>query len=478
MRKHQLPDWELDDLPAPPPFNARNLFRVIGPGAILLAASIGSGEWLLGPAAVLKSGASLLTIVTLGVIFQVVINTEAMRYTMYTGEPIFTGFMRTKPGALLWGNVYIVLALLHIGWPGWAATSATALFATFEGRLPIAADTMTLRYFGYATFLACGVILAVGRTIEKMLERASWIMLAYIFAFLLFVNITFIPAEIWWSTLRGFFSPSVVTSGTTWLMLGALAAYAGAGGTLNLTISNWIRDKGFAMGSRVGAIPSLVGGRNLKLSSSGKIFAINATNLQRWREWWRYVHVDQIWIWGLMCLVGMFLTVNMARGIIPAGTDISGMAAGAYQAEYLARAMGKIWWTLTLLNGFWILFSTQLGMTDAFVRVVTDSWWNANPWAKKWAGDDVRKVYYSVLAIFMLWGCFALGLTQPLMLIIIGANVAGLILMISSLHLIVVNRKLLPKELRAPHWREIILLLSSLFYGFFAVQSFRAAIFR
>jgi hypothetical protein len=478
MNKHQLPPWELDHLPAPPRFNARNLFRVIGPGAILLAASIGSGEWLLGPAAALKSGASLLTIVTISVFFQVIVNTEAMRYTMYTGEPIFTGFMRTKPGALFWGNLYILLALLHIGWPGWAATSASALFATFEGRLPGAENAATLRYFGYATFLACGVILAVGRTIEKMLERASWIMLAYIFAFLLFVNIAFVPGEMWWSTLQGFFSPAIIATETNWLLLGALAAYAGAGGTLNLTVSNWIRDKGFAMGSRVGAIPSLVGGRHLKLSAVGKIFAIDAENLQRWRGWWRYVQVDQIWIWGLMCLVGMFLTVNMARGLIPAGTDLSGLAAGAYQAKYLAEAMGKFWWTLTLLNGFWILFSTQLGMTDAFVRVVTDIWWNGNPLARKWAGGDVRKIYYSVLAIFMLWGCIALGLAQPLTLIIIGANIAGFILMISSLHLIVVNRTLLPAELRAPRWREIVLLLSMLFYGFFVVQSLRAVIFQ
>ena len=478
MKSHRLPEWELDELPAPPLLNRHNLFRVIGPGAILLAASIGSGEWLLGPAAVLKSGTSLLTIVTISVLFQIVINTEAMRYTMYTGEPIFTGFMRTPPGALFWGNAYILLALLHIGWPGWAATSASALFATFEGRLPTANDAATLRYFGYATFLACGVILAVGRTIEKMLERASWLMLAYIFAFLLFVNLTFIPASVWWSTLQGFFSPAVVTTGSTWLMLGALAAYAGAGGTLNLTISNWIRDKGFAMGGRVGAIPSLVGGRNVKLSTVGKIFAVDATSMQRWKEWWRYVHIDQVWIWGAMCLVGMFLTVNMARGMIPAGTDISGLAAGAYQAEYLAKALGKVWWTLTLLNGFWILFSTQLGMTDAFVRVVTDIWWNGNPLARKWAGDDVRKIYYSVLALFMVWGCIALGLAQPLTLVIIGANMAGLILMISSLHLIVVNRTLLPPELRAPRWREIVLVLSSLFYGFFVAQSLRVALFQ
>jgi hypothetical protein len=43
-----LPVWEIDDLPAPSPFTFSNLFKVIGPGAILFAASIGSGEWLLG----------------------------------------------------------------------------------------------------------------------------------------------------------------------------------------------------------------------------------------------------------------------------------------------------------------------------------------------------------------------------------------------------------------------------------------------
>jgi hypothetical protein len=477
MTKHKLPNWEVDDLPAPPAFTPSNLFRIIGPGAILLAASIGSGEWLLGPAAVMKSGASVLTIVTISVLLQVIFNMEAMRYTMYTGEPIFTGFMRTRPGALFWGNIYIVLALLNLGWPGWAATSASALFAAIEGRLPTASDTAPLRYYGYFTFLACGAILVIGKTIERMLERVAWFMLAYIFLFLLFVNIAFVPAVVWWSTLAGFFSLTVAASGISWPMLGALAAYAGAGGILNLTISNWARDKGIAMGSRVGAIAGLVGGRKIKLSPIGKVFSLTEDNIRRWREWWRYVYVDQVWIWGVMCLVGMFLTVNMARGLIPAGTDLSGLAAGAYQAEYLSAAMGRIWWTLTLLNGFWILFSTQLSLTDAFVRVVTDIWWNGNPLARRWAGDDVRKIYYTVLLLFMIWGVIALNLAQPLMLIIIGANMAGLVLALASLHLIVVNRTLLPLPLRAPRWREVLLLLSALFFGFFVVQSFRAALF-
>ena len=39
-----LPAWGHDELPAPLPFSTRNLFRTIGPGAILLATSIGAGE--------------------------------------------------------------------------------------------------------------------------------------------------------------------------------------------------------------------------------------------------------------------------------------------------------------------------------------------------------------------------------------------------------------------------------------------------
>ncbi len=51
-----LPDWEVAELPEPLPFSFRNAFKVIGPGAIMLAASIGGGEWLIGPATVIKHG--------------------------------------------------------------------------------------------------------------------------------------------------------------------------------------------------------------------------------------------------------------------------------------------------------------------------------------------------------------------------------------------------------------------------------------
>ena len=55
-----LPQWEEAELPAPLPFSIKNAFKIIGPGAILLAASIGGGEWLIGPATVIKHGPQVL----------------------------------------------------------------------------------------------------------------------------------------------------------------------------------------------------------------------------------------------------------------------------------------------------------------------------------------------------------------------------------------------------------------------------------
>ena len=60
-------------------------------------------------------------------------------------------------------------------------------------------------------------------------------------------------------------------------VLGAFAGYAGGGGLSNSTYSNFVRDKGWGMGSQVGAIPSVVGGRGVSLSHIGKVFEINET---------------------------------------------------------------------------------------------------------------------------------------------------------------------------------------------------------
>ena len=77
---------------------------VVGPGVIVLGAAIGSGEFLLGPATFVKYGLTLLWVVGVAAILQTIFNLELMRYTMATGEPVITGFMRTRPTSSLAPN--------------------------------------------------------------------------------------------------------------------------------------------------------------------------------------------------------------------------------------------------------------------------------------------------------------------------------------------------------------------------------------
>jgi hypothetical protein len=83
----------------------------------------------------------------------------------------------------------------------------------------------------------------------------------------------------------------------------------------------------------------------------------------------------------------------------------------------------------------------------------------------------VRVVYYTVLASVVLWGIVALRLAQPIVLLKLGANVAGVILIIASLHLLYVNTRLLPVQVRPPAWRRAALVAMALFYGFFVTLS-------
>ena len=95
------PPLRVADLPSPPT-GWLEIARIIGPSVIVLGMGIGAGEWLLAPAAAVKYGTSILRIATIAIIIQTLAFIEAVRYTMYTGEPLTTGIMRLKPGPLFW----------------------------------------------------------------------------------------------------------------------------------------------------------------------------------------------------------------------------------------------------------------------------------------------------------------------------------------------------------------------------------------
>ncbi len=180
-----LEPWNRGELPPPPDTRGLKLLGVVGPGAIVLGAAIGSGEWLIGPTVFVRYGLSLLWVTLLGAGFQALFNTELVRYTLYTGEPAFTGFMRTRPHSTFWAWVYAGLYFLQNGWPAWAGASAGALFFLIMGRAAGVGESGTLYAVGLGLFAVCVVLLLFGGArIERTLEILNWVLVSGIFLIL------------------------------------------------------------------------------------------------------------------------------------------------------------------------------------------------------------------------------------------------------------------------------------------------------
>jgi hypothetical protein len=470
-----LQPWKVTNLPQPPHAKGLSLLAVVGPGAIVLGASIGSGEWLLGPATFIKYGLGLLWLTSVAVFLQTILNTELIRYTLYTGEPAVTGFMRTRPHSTFWAWFYAALYLLQTGWPAWAANAAGAIFFLLAGKLATGNDATPVYWIGCGTFLICVVILVFsGKRIERTLEILNWIMIVLILGALFLLCVVFATPDRWLGAVVGFVGFdlnagrfNLLPADADWLLIGAFVGFSGAGGAGNLMVSNWARDKGFGMGQVVGFIPAAVGGQKVKLAHSGSVFKVSETSLRSWRGWWRIVRYDQWGVFFIGGLLGMMLPAILYTSALEPGTDIRGLAIAAELANAMA-AQGGPALTLTLaMMSVWVLFKTQLDLLEGMTRGITDILWSGSTRIRQWRGGDVRLVYYSVLAATVIWGMIALRLTQPIILLQLGANMAGVVMVISALHILYINTKLLPRELQPPLWRRLALIFMAIFYGFF-----------
>ena len=468
-------------MPVPPSPTGLGWFAVVGPGVIVLGTAIGSGEFLLGPAVFVRYGLSLLWVTVLATVLQTIFNTEVMRYTVATGEPVFTGFMRTRPSSTMWAWIYVTLYFLQFGWPAFAATAAGAVFFLFQGQLPAASDSSTIYFIGVGTFLACAAVLSFGRRIERTLEILNWVLVVCILSVFLLMAVVFVPSETWLAAvvgLGGFDLPSgrwqLLPAGADFFLLGALVAYSGAGGVVNLVLSNWARDRGYGMSERAGYISGAVGGAKVHLTHSGFIFPGTDESMARWRGWWRIVRADQ---WGIFCtgaIAGMMLPALLYVTFLPRGADIQGLGISAALASGIGARAGAAIGGVVAFLGVWILFKTQLDVLEGMVRAITDMLWTGSRRLRGWRGGDVRAVYYTVLATVVVWGLIAMRLAQPIVLVKLSANVAGVVLVIASLHLLYVNTRLLPEHVRPPMWRRIALVGVAVFYGIFATLALRS----
>ena len=106
--------------------------------------------------------------------------------------------------------------------------------------------------------------------------------------------------------------------------------------------------------------------------------------------------------------------------------------------------------------------------------MTTDIAWAGSPSVRAWANNNVRSLYYTLFVVFTLWGMFVVNWGSAMDLLKLLGNIAGFVLAVSSIQILVVNTRLLPKELQPPLWRKLALVACAIFYGTLFVAVLRS----
>jgi hypothetical protein len=483
----QMPRWNIGELPEAPVFKWTTIWTFLGPGLLMGGAAIGGGEWLQGPLTTARFGGGLLWLSTLSILGQVLYNIEISRYTLYSGEPIFTGKFRTLPGPMFWVTLYLMLDFGAI-FPYLAASAATPL-AMLLGWIKDTGDIKThatlLKSISIGIFLVAFLPMIFGGKIYNSLKVLMTFKLVVVFGFLLVLAVGWSHLGTWVEIFSGFFKFGTVPVGETELdnvfvalsqgrvqevfskidlstmaMLSALVAISGQGGLSNTPISNYTRDQGWGMGSHVGAIPSLIGGHNIQLSHVGTVFTVTEQSLPRWKRWYKHLMRDQLCIWMPACFIGLALPSMLSVEFMEPHTVLTGdqakWAASVMTADKVGERvggdLGNAFRFLTLFCGFLVLSTCMASTIDGFVRRWVDVFWTASKKLHALGPGKIRHLYFGVLVGYGLLGFTMLSvMPEPKKLIEAAGVIYNFALGFSSWHVAVLNTVLLPRELR-PHW--------------------------
>ncbi|WP_273837109.1 Nramp family divalent metal transporter [Halococcus sp. PRR34] len=451
------------DLPRVP-----KLSHVLGPSAIMLGASLGSGETLFWPVLIAQHGWVLYWAFFVGVLTQFFVNTEIQRWTLATGESIFRGFERLHR---LWPLSFLVLGFISLGWPGWAASAANI------GAIGLGIESLMLdlgavqldawRLLGIVLMVLIWLTYQLTPLMYNVVERLQIVLvsLSVVFAVVLFVALGSVNELA--KVPGGVASVGAIPPGSDIaVFLGGLA-YAGAGGYLNLSQSLWAREKGYGMGRYQGRIKNpIVGDDPEPVQRDGFTFPPTVTNLRRWRGWWRLVQLEHF----LTFVVGLLVAATMLMATAAEyaqGTTDDGVAMWT---EVVAPQVGAFGSALLFTTLFLALLTTEYAIIESFVRNSADVIYELYG---RGAGWSLPRIFWGLLTVFTLWGIVILSLPiaieQPFGLLVISAAMSGVMMWPYTVLLLVVNTCRLPEHTQPGWFRVVTQWWASGFFGYFSV---------
>ena len=342
-------------------------------------------------------------------------------------------------------------------------------------------------WFAIATLMLVGIVLTSSPVVYNTVEALQSYLVGLIFVIALVLGCLLIKPHGIMAMLAGTMNIGGLppeSSGLEFMALLGALAFAGAGGTMNLGQSNFIRDKGYGMGKYVGRITSPLTGNEEPIADVGFHFHHTPENMRRWRDWWRAANIEHFFSFYLTCVVSLVLLSLISYSLFygPDGKMLPGMERFGSGMDFVwgeanliqerfSGTLGMLLRMLFFVMGMALLFTTELGVLDAAARISADiikiNVLRENP---RWT---LAKLYFAILwtEIILSIVILGVGFSEPLFLLKTSAAMNGMVMCIYGMLLLYLNLKILPRSLAITPLRFVAMVWACAFFGYFSLQA-------
>jgi manganese transport protein len=404
-----------------PPRSLPDILRRIGPGMILAAAIVGSGELIATTTLGAEEGYRLLWLILLSCLIKPIVQAELGRYTIATGEPTLESLSRVpgprwKVGWVAWGwAITVFITLLQVG----------AMYGGVAQVMALLVPSVPVRAW-VGVFLAVTLLLLLGGGYQRV-ERLAVVKVG------LFTLLTVLAAVL--LVRRPEFSLAPVLEGLRFDLpvhgvATAVAVFGITGvGTNELAMyPYWCVEKGYARfsGPRDGS----------------------AAWIRRARGWIRVMHVDiivSLLVYTLATIAFYLLGAGVlhSRGLVPRGSDLIVVLSRIY-----TETLGP--WALWVFYAGAIvtLYGTIFAATAAHARIYADLFRLLGAFAREDYGARRRYRRNLVWALTIIPVGLYYLFESPVKMVVMGALAQSFMLPVFAFGTVYLQRRRLPPELR------------------------------
>ncbi len=392
-----------------PPSGWRRSLTHLGPGLVLSASIVGSGELIATTTAGAQVGFALLWLVLLSCAVKVAVQIEFARWTIATGSPALSGCNRVPPrlGPIGWVNLLffllVVSKVLQVG----GVLGGTAI--AFSVLFPIGGDPLQdpSRTIWHAIVIALTIGSLYSNRYRLIETGAFWMVATFsIVTVVIAVGLPFTPwgytgGEIL-SGLRFDLPPAAL--GAAMAMFGI----TGVGSDEIIVYNYWCIEKGYArwVGPNDGS----------------------EEWVRRARGWIAVMYKDAIlsmviYTFATVAFYVMGASVLYRQGLLPRGNEMIMTLARMYTDTLGPWAM-----RLFLVGAIAVLGSTLWAAVPSHSRMYANFLSMLGVFDWKHARTRLRWVRGFTVALPIVWGLSSLVLQQPVLMIQIGGVMTGVFL--------------------------------------------------